>query len=172
LQLAASSSLLSARTLGGPPDLPERVSSLGKATSCSQTFPHRQSETELSLERSFKNSLFRTEAGTSAWKPLFLTVPTNPSVRNRRRSQARRLVVVGRPGFSSEQAVFEGPLERELSSRLSMGKNLAARSGLLKCRIPLREVWMCRQPSNLLSTRTTLWLNVPSPRSSTYDKPA
>jgi hypothetical protein len=159
-------------TLGGPPDLPERVSSLGKATSCSQIFPHRHSETELSLERSFKNSLFRTEAGPSAWKSLFLTVPTNPSARNRRRAHARRLVAVGRPGFSSEQAVFEGPLERELSFRLSMGKNLAAESGLPKCRHPLWEARWCPQPSVLHTTRTTLWFNVPSPRSSTYDKPA
>jgi hypothetical protein len=80
--------------------------------------------------------------------------------------------VVGRPGFSSEQAVFEGPLERELNSRLSMGENLAARSGLPKCRIPLREVRWCPQSSDLLSTRTTLYFNAPSPRLSTCDKPA
>jgi hypothetical protein len=39
---------------GGPPDLPDRVGALGRATSCSQIFAHRQRYTELSLERSFK----------------------------------------------------------------------------------------------------------------------
>jgi hypothetical protein len=118
--------------LGAPPGLPERVSALGKATFCSQIFPHRQSKTELSLERSFKNSLFRTEAGPSnRYQPPGMSPAAVPSGRVCRNGQEERFPGRG-AGFSSEQAVFEGPLERELSFRVSMGKNLAARSGLSK----------------------------------------